>query len=442
MPNRLFRLLFPVLLLPVLACRGGGGGGSLQITPATVVTAGYATTRFTADGGSVTWAVQEGALGGAITTDGTYTAPNKAGTYHVTAQGGGKAGSATVQVGFTTARHMTARYAFSSTLLPDGRVLVAGGWYNSSDYSASAEIYDPVADQSSATGYLATGRENATGTLMPGGRVWILGGNGAFYGLASTEIFDPTTGLFQPGPSLQAARTGHRVFPLSGGRLLVVGGFTSQTSDSQLVTTAELYDPAAGAFVTLASHPAVALGAPASCVLADGRILFSKGTALEIFDPATVLFTTLPATLTQARYGHTSTTLPSGKVLLAGGVDGTYFGQPVVKVELLDPSSWATVAAGAFSEPRSADTVTLLANGRVVFTGGSAKAGGSGGTSLVEYFDPQAQAIQTLGYSYWQRSGASAFLLPDGRVVLMGGLGGGNGSGDGGVIPDEFICPF
>ena len=69
----------------------------------------------------------------------------------------------------------TARYHHTATLLPNGKVLVAGG-FDGSGYLASAELYDPASGTWTATGSLATARDYHTATLLPNGKVLVAGG--------------------------------------------------------------------------------------------------------------------------------------------------------------------------------------------------------------------------------------------------------------------------
>ena len=69
----------------------------------------------------------------------------------------------------------TARYHHTATLLPNGQVLVAGG-FNSGIALASAELYDPATGLWTATGSMATAREFHTATLLPNGQVLVAGG--------------------------------------------------------------------------------------------------------------------------------------------------------------------------------------------------------------------------------------------------------------------------
>src|SRR5437762_1335140 len=90
----------------------------------------------------------------------------------------------------------TARCPHKATLLPNGKVLVAGG-NNGADALSSAELYDPASGTWTATGSLGTARSFHTATLLPSGKVLVAGGeNGP--ALSSTELYDPGLG-FNPG---------------------------------------------------------------------------------------------------------------------------------------------------------------------------------------------------------------------------------------------------
>src|SRR5205809_645743 len=93
----------------------------------------------------------------------------------------------------TTGSLLIARRDHTATLLPNGKVLVAGG-VNVGEL-ASAELYDPASKTWTATGSLNTARIFHTATLLPNGKVLVAAGLNQTDGyLASAELYDPATG--------------------------------------------------------------------------------------------------------------------------------------------------------------------------------------------------------------------------------------------------------
>jgi N-acetylneuraminic acid mutarotase len=92
----------------------------------------------------------------------------------------------------------TVRIMHSATLLPDGKVLIVGGF----DYTGvlgSTEVYDPASGESAPSNDLVTGRAMHAATLLSDGAVLVTGGVGNDYGtLAASEIFVPRTRQSHP----------------------------------------------------------------------------------------------------------------------------------------------------------------------------------------------------------------------------------------------------
>src|SRR5437763_4719408 len=128
----------------------------------------------------------------------------------------------------------TARNGHTATLLPNGKVLVAGG-RNGNSILASAELYDPPSGTWSATGSLATARFFHTATLLPNGKVLVAGG-----GNNSAELYDPASGTWSATGSLATARAFHTATLLPNGKALVAGGFSSFSGGE--LASAELYN--------------------------------------------------------------------------------------------------------------------------------------------------------------------------------------------------------
>lgn len=130
--------------------------------------------------------------------------------------------------------------------LPDGRVLVAGGWIVDEDDPSkqTAQIYDPTADTWEATELLNEPRMWHTLTLLPDGRALAVGGMDvdaivvdAFEPLATTEIFDPATNEWLPGPDMEEPRYDHTATLLPDGRIFLFGGITLQEDIGEVYPT-------------------------------------------------------------------------------------------------------------------------------------------------------------------------------------------------------------
>src|SRR5437868_6761611 len=105
--------------------------------------------------------------------------------------------------------------------------------------AAGIVVVQPCAGQGgtwTATGNLATARANHTATLLPNGKVLVAGGAGT-----SAELYNPASGTWSPTGSLVTARGFHTATLLPNGKVLVAGGL-----GDELLASAELYDPASG----------------------------------------------------------------------------------------------------------------------------------------------------------------------------------------------------
>lgn len=127
------------------------------------------------------------------------------------------------------------RQSPASALLPDKRILIAGG-YNGSALS-SAEIYDPISNSSALTSSMSILRAGARAVSLPSGRVLVIGGdNGLDMPSSTSEVYDPATKKWSPGPNLTAPRYSFGAV-VTGGRVLVVGG----KNGPNRVSTAEVF---------------------------------------------------------------------------------------------------------------------------------------------------------------------------------------------------------
>jgi hypothetical protein len=225
----------------------------------------------------------------------------------------------------------TGRFVHSATLLADGRVLIAGGvaspvaGQGSSVDLASAELFDPRTGTFSSTGSLSTVRQGAAVTLLPNGKVLFAGGNnGSGYtgDLSSAELYDPTTGSFNQTGSMVEG-WGETAVVLKDGRVLVLGEIRNLPIGATPITrpTAEIYDPATGKFSVTGAFPAPAgVGwqwSLETARLPDGRVFVLVGSTAQLYEPSTGTFA--PTVSPTVRSEPAVVLLQDGTVLIAGG---------------------------------------------------------------------------------------------------------------------------
>ncbi len=276
------------------------------------------------------------------------------------------------------------RVAHTATLLSDGRVLIAGASGYGGDLVASAELYDPATGTFTKTGSMTTGRDDHTAALLSDGRVLIVGGEG-YEASASAELYDPKAGAFTAtGPPI-TARYSHTATLLADGRVLIVGGSNHDDPGVRRVaSSAELYDPATGAFSQTGSTTTDRVDHKAT-LLTDGRVLIAGGSwrdgSAEVYDPKTGTFTRT-GSMTTDREFHTATLLSDGRVLIAGGRAVT---ANLASAELYDRKTGAFSPAGSMTSYRYLHTSTLLSDGRVLIAGGAT---GMGQLASAEMYRP------------------------------------------------------
>ena len=324
--------------------------------------------------------------------------------------------------------------------LTDGRVLVTGGdaltpEEEGDDQPAATEIIDPATGSITTVGEMVHPRYGHSATLLPDGRVLIAGGDiggGIMQQNVPAEIFDPGTGTFRAIEPLQHHRLYHRATLLADGRVLLTGGL-----GDGVIMQAEVFDPATETFAGVGDMKQGRVDHSAT-LLDDGRVLIAGGsgvdargiisdTALssaELFDPATDAFSD-GGSLTNDRSQHAATLLTDGRVLIVGGYNRD--GSPRAS-ELFDPGTGRFVRGADTLDPLGNVTAAVLRDGHVFVLG-------EGGPP--ELFDPStsglasptpgprnaglAGSVTAIDGPAVQRYAHTATLLPDGRVLVIGG---------------------
>jgi hypothetical protein len=313
----------------------------------------------------------------------------------------------------------TFRLYHTATLLQNGKVLVVGGanGLEQEDLSSTAELYDPATRTWSSTGKLVKGRMSHTATLLPNGKVLVVGGGRTRPEPSPAprlpaELYDPATGSWTVTGSPAEDHIFHTATLLPNGKVLVVGGGT----------LAELYDPATGSW-SLTASPLRGRGRHMAVLLPNGKVLVSGGLDLansaEVYDPETGTWA-LTGQPSKARHDHTATVLSDGKVLVVGG--STLGGIPFnVTTELYDPATGTWSATGNLTVGRALHTATLLSDGKVLVSGGN----GSTNQALTsaEVYDPAAGTWEPTANLALARAIHSSTRLPSGQVLVIGGTG-------------------
>jgi len=222
-----------------------------------------------------------------------------------------------------------ARYHPTLTVLPDGRVLVAGG-ADADEVTAAAEVYDPVADRWSPVPPMSTPRMDAAALLLRTGQVLVAGGQAdttESTSLNSAELFDYRTDGWRPAPNLRGGHADAIAAVMPDGSALVAGGFDFAGGFRLATSAAEYYDPV-GARWSAGPPLQLARGLAGYARLGDGSVLAVGGQSRvanvrteatgEVLDPRSRRWTLLPSS-GLLREQPTVTALLSGAALVVGG---------------------------------------------------------------------------------------------------------------------------
>jgi hypothetical protein len=325
----------------------------------------------------------------------------------------------------TTGNMVVSHSSAQAVLLPTGKVLIMGGTLSSTDSTGTnfAELYDPSTGLFSATGNMITGRQQSfTATSLQNGNVLVAGGVSSGVSVAHAEVYNISTGTFSATGNLQQPLDGHSATLLPNGQVLIAGGVTT----TSLITTAEVYDPVAGTFKATGSLEEPRFS-PLAIPLGNGKILITGGSSganlggIEIYDPGTGTFSSTSTFMNFSRAGGTMTKLADGRFLFVGGLGGD--GNFVLSAEIFDPATNKFTLTGAIATGRQMHTATLLGNGTVLVVGGFTNSSQTGYVSSAEIYDPVSGTFgATPSNPNVTRANHTATLLPNGKVLIAGGL--------------------
>lgn len=310
------------------------------------------------------------------------------------------------------------RSGHAATLLPDGRVLIAGGMRRNQDFYKSAELYDPATGKFQLTGEMNEKRVSPSAVLLRSGRVLIAGGWIGHGCTDTAEVYDPATGKFTKIASRMTSFRGDaRGTLLPDGDVLITGGADHDSPGG--IASAEIFHAAAKTFEAVGPMH-FARVAHTATLLRDGRVLIVGGRGdrvndvAELYDPKTRRFTETGSLIT-ARYKHTAGLLPDGRVLIAGGSDERDWSGNLSSAEIYDPKAGKFTPAQSLNERRFKlpEDAVGLEDGKLLVAGGSKR---------VEVFDPRSERFSVVS---GQISDSWHFMtetkLRDGSVLLAGG---------------------
>jgi methionine-rich copper-binding protein CopC len=326
--------------------------------------------------------------------------------------------------------------AINQILLNNGQILMYDGG-PACIGSSSATVYNP------ATGVFTSvpvdnSQDNndifcSGAVVLADGRVVVVGGHdctGTYTGIASLNIYDPSTQTWTRGPDMAYRRWYPTATLLPDGRVLVTAG--ADKTDLTLVTTPEVYDPVSSTWSQLTTATQTINNYPFMFVLPNGNVLEAGSDEAPLptkeLNLATGTWSVIDPNVVD---GSSAVMYRPGKILKAGAScpeEGAVLNQAssanAYVLDMTQPNPhWQQVQSMA--NARSWLDLTMLPDGNVLATGGSRTIGGVDPSTAVlpaEEWDPDTETWTTMASMATPRMyHSTALLLPDGRVLVAGG---------------------
>jgi len=336
-------------------------------------------------------------------------------------------GSEPLAVSWTVASPMhRARAFFAAAELPNGNILVAGGFDLGVTF-ADSEIYNWHTGLWTVTASMNNARSAPVAVQLENGRVMVVGGlDGDGTILNTAEIYDPRANTWSLTQPMNDARFEDFVAVwLPGRKVLVAGGSNGS------LKSAEIFDEKSGTW-SMTNPMNIGRGEFANVQLNDGRVLVMGGTTqdlpesptatAEIFDPKTQKWTFTDSSMTTPREDHAAVLLRDGRVLVAGGTTSEE-SQRIKSAEIFDPKTGSWSLTGSMNVGRSEIeyAAVRLPDGRVLVPGGHSAPHTE--TNTADLFDPKTGTWAPAGLMNAFRAGHAAIVLRGNRgVLVMGGL--------------------
>jgi hypothetical protein len=295
----------------------------------------------------------------------------------------------------------------------------------SADSSLVSGTAEPSASPTNAIGItpqsatvvasMSTARRQHTATLLTGGQVLIAGGFPTFI---TAELYEPAQRAFKPIADMRYGRRVHTATLLPSGSVLIAGG---EDQSGIPLSAAELFIPSSATFTPIHAMTTARVASTA-ILLKTNQVLIAGGwntatgmsaaiSSAELFNPDTRTFTRTGA-MNHPRAGHADVLLTDGRVLIVGG-------DPAGNTaEIYDPKTGRFSPTGSMLQSRFEFAATLISGGNVLITGGQS---GSYPLSSAEIYEPASGrffAIQPMSYA---RADHTATALADGTVLVSGG---------------------
>lgn len=326
---------------------------------------------------------------------------------------------------------MEPRQSFAARTVGDGRVIFAGG-FGGRDTPIETWAFDPATTTWAQLENLPAPHIGASSIVLPDGRMLIAGGVPEQFARMTNDalfVFDPATNMWSAAGTMTEARGGHAMYMLERGpdtgKIVIIGGSRRTMSGSDFLDTFELYDPAT---MTSTALPGTTLPSTRASymhfAMSDGRIAIlggyetpgdPDGSAIDqivVYDPMDHSVAVQSETLPESELLGLLGTLPDGRHLVFPGRYSTN------TIRLLDPDTFTFTDTGAVPE-NLASYGGALTLGRVYLFGGRDD---DALHANINQYDPTTDTWTELtDILPMALAGIRATVIADGRVILMGG---------------------